>query len=94
MEEGDWLTVGGFVGGSWVVVSYSQRRLISLLICGRHIMTGIAAYFNLTWAIWLRYCLNGKQDDVELVWPSIFTSIPVVVRRGWRKGSENLPKRD
>ncbi|KAI9764472.1 MAG: hypothetical protein M1840_008398 [Geoglossum simile] len=46
-----------------------------------HIMTGIAAYLNLTWGIWLRYCLNGKQDDVEFVWPSLFTSIPVVVRR-------------
>jgi hypothetical protein len=58
--------------------------------CDRHIMTSIAAYFNLTWAIWLRYCLNGKQDDVELAWPSIFTSVPVVVR----KGGKEVPKRD
>jgi hypothetical protein len=44
----------------------------------RHIFTGIAQYFNLTWSIWLRYCFNGKQDDVELVWPSLFTSVPAV----------------
>jgi dihydroceramidase len=47
----------------------------------RHIMTGFAAYYNLTWGIWLRYCLNGTQDEVELVWPSLFTSVPTVVRR-------------
>ncbi len=57
-------------------------------------MTGIAAYFNLTWSIWLRYCLDGKQDDVKLVWPSIFTSVPVVVRRGEKEGSEKELKRD
>lgn len=43
-------------------------------------MTGIAAYINLTWGIWLRYCLNGEQDDVELVWPSLL-SVPVVEKR-------------
>lgn len=94
MEEGDWLTVGNFAGGSWVVVSSFHRHLISLLICDRHIFTGIAAYFNLTWAIWLRYCLNGKQDDVELIWPSVFTSVPVVVRREGNRGSRNLPRKD
>jgi hypothetical protein len=46
----------------------------------RHIFTGIAQYFNLTWSIWLRYCFNGEQDDVELVWPSRFTSVPAVER--------------
>ncbi|KAF2430538.1 alkaline ceramidase-like protein [Tothia fuscella] len=49
-----------------------------------HIMTGIGAYFYLTWGIWLRHCLNGKQDDYELIWPRVATSIPVVVRK--RKG--------
>ncbi|ATZ47641.1 hypothetical protein BCIN_02g08990 [Botrytis cinerea B05.10] len=44
-----------------------------------HILTGIAAYNNITWSIWLRYCRNGKQDLVELEWPSMFTSMPVVV---------------
>lgn len=45
----------------------------------RHIFTGIAAYDNLTWCIWLQYCRDGKQDLVELEWPSTFTSMPVVV---------------
>ncbi|RAL64641.1 hypothetical protein DID88_001674 [Monilinia fructigena] len=44
-----------------------------------HILTGIAAYNNLIWAIWLRYCRDGRQDLVELDWPSTFTSMPVVV---------------
>lgn len=64
----------------------SETQLLNFLdhslTITRHIMTGIAAYFNLTWAIWLRYCRDGKQDDVELLWPSIFTSIPVVVKTG------------
>jgi dihydroceramidase len=44
-------------------------------------MTGLAAYYNLTWGVWLRYCLKGQQDDVEVIWPSFFTSVPVVVRK-------------
>ena len=46
----------------------------------RHIFTGFAGYFNLTRLIWLRYCLEGKQDGFQLAWPSVFTSVPVVVR--------------
>ena len=46
----------------------------------RHIMTGIAAYINLTWDIWLRYCLNGEQDDVELVWLSWLKCVPSIER--------------
>ncbi|CAF9938363.1 MAG: hypothetical protein HETSPECPRED_001049 [Heterodermia speciosa] len=46
-----------------------------------HIFTGIAQYFNLTWSIWLRYCFDGEQDQVELVWPSLVTSMPLVERR-------------
>jgi dihydroceramidase len=57
-------------------------------------MTGIAAYFNLTWAIWLRYCLNGEQDNVELVWPSVFTSIPVVVKREGKEVPERGYKKE
>jgi dihydroceramidase len=44
----------------------------------RHILTGIGAYFYLVWGIWLRYCLNGQQDDVEMVWPRLITSFPEV----------------
>lgn len=44
-------------------------------------MTGIGAYFYIQWGIWLRYCLNGEQDQVEMVWPRMVTSFPYVVRR-------------
>jgi dihydroceramidase len=44
-------------------------------------MTGVGAYFYITWGIWLRHCLRGEQDDYELIWPRLVTSLPVVVRR-------------
>ncbi|KAL3420759.1 alkaline phytoceramidase [Phlyctema vagabunda] len=44
-----------------------------------HIMTGTGAYFYIVWGIWLRHCLNGKQDEYVLNWPSIFTSFPEIV---------------
>lgn len=44
-------------------------------------MTGVGAYFYIVWCIWLRHCLNGRQDEYELVWPSLFTSVPSCVRR-------------
>jgi dihydroceramidase len=45
-----------------------------------HLMTGIGAYFYIQWGIWLRHCLNGGQDEFEMVWPSILTSFPRVER--------------
>lgn len=47
----------------------------------RHIGTGVGAYFFITWAVYLRHCLNGKQDQYELYWPRMMTSIPVVVKK-------------
>lgn len=52
-----------------------------------HLMTGYGAYFYIVWGIWLRHCLNGRQDDFELVWPSLWTSIPIVVKRSMANGS-------
>ena len=49
------------------------------MVC-RHIFTGFAGYMNLTRLIWLRYCLEGRQDEFTLAWPSVWTSVPVVVR--------------
>lgn len=43
-------------------------------------MTGVGAYFYIVWGIWLRHCLNYKQDDYELVWPG-WTTMPLVVKR-------------
>jgi dihydroceramidase len=47
----------------------------------RHLMTGIGAYFYIVWGIWLRYCLSGRADEVELVWPRMITSFPEVRER-------------
>ena len=46
----------------------------------RHLMTGTGAYFYLVWGIWLRHCLNGRQDEYTMVWEG-WTSLPVVVKR-------------
>ncbi|KZZ97276.1 Ceramidase [Ascosphaera apis ARSEF 7405] len=45
-----------------------------------HIMTGIGAYMYIVWGIWLRHCLNGRQDEYEFIWPNIFT-LPYIIRR-------------
>lgn len=42
-------------------------------------MTGTGAYFYFVWAIWLRHYLNYRQNEYELVWPSIW-SVPEVVK--------------
>ncbi|KAF2686523.1 alkaline ceramidase-like protein [Lentithecium fluviatile CBS 122367] len=44
-----------------------------------HLMTGTGAYFYIVWGIWLRHCLNGRQDEYTLMWPG-WTSLPVVVK--------------
>lgn len=44
-------------------------------------MTGIGAYFYIMWGLYLRHCINGKQDDYELYWPSTCFSIPVVLKK-------------
>jgi len=46
-----------------------------------HLMTGTGAYFDIVWGIWLRHCLNGRQDDFELCWPSIFSMPDIVPAR-------------
>ena len=38
-----------------------------------HLMTGTGAYCYIVWNIWLRHCLNGRQDEFELVWPGWLT---------------------
>jgi len=46
-----------------------------------HLMTGTGAYFDIVWGIWLRHCLNGRQDDFELSWPNIFSMPDIVPAR-------------
>lgn len=45
-----------------------------------HFFTSIAEYYNIVWCTWLRYCYDGKQDEVEMVWPSVWTSMPKLER--------------
>ncbi|KAL9124320.1 MAG: hypothetical protein Q9217_006338 [Psora testacea] len=44
-----------------------------------HLMTGTGAYFYITWGIWLRHCLNGRQDDFDLKWPRLW-NLPEIVK--------------
>jgi dihydroceramidase len=57
-------------------------------------MTGIGAYYYVVWGIWLRHCLNGKQDQFELVWPRLVTSMPLVVRRSSTLRENGVPNGD
>lgn len=50
----------------------------SCVLC-RHIMTGIGAYLYIIWGIWLRHCLNQRQDEYHLRWAH-FWHIPEVIR--------------
>lgn len=60
----------------------------------RHIMTGTGAYFYIVWGIWLRHCLNGRQEEYDLSWPRLF-SLPEVVRSKNQPTdrSKNVPKK-
>lgn len=42
-------------------------------------MTGTGAYFYLVWGVWLRHCLNDRQGDYDLHWPSKFYTLPEIV---------------
>ena len=48
----------------------------------RHLMTGTGAYFYIVWGVWLRHCLNYRQDEYELDWPNYWTMPQVVKRQG------------
>lgn len=42
-------------------------------------MTGIGAYLYIVWGIWLRHCLNKKQDEYHVRWVR-FWHIPEIIR--------------
>lgn len=44
-----------------------------------HIFTGLGAYYFITWRVWLARCLDGSEGDFMLNWPSVFTSVPMVI---------------
>ncbi|KAE8870249.1 hypothetical protein PTNB29_00593 [Pyrenophora teres f. teres] len=51
-----------------------------------HLMTGTGAYFYIVWGVWLRHCLNYRQDEYELDWPKYWT-MPQVIKRQSANGS-------
>ena len=75
-----------------VTLLLTSLWLLLIASTHRHVFTGIAQYFNLTWCIWLRCCLDGKQDDIELVWPSWVLSVPVVERIRKAQGHKKVPR--
>src|ERR1700722_2511619 len=83
MEAKRWTTLGHSLGRAWMVVSQRLRTMsLRYLICAnclhRHLLTGLGAYCYIVWGIWLRHCLNGRQDEYQLVWPRLF-SLPEIV---------------
>lgn len=36
------------------------------------------AYYYITWGIWLRRCLEGREHEYVLHWPRLLTSVPEV----------------
>ncbi|KAK2760825.1 hypothetical protein FQN54_002063 [Arachnomyces sp. PD_36] len=38
-----------------------------------HLMTGVGAYLYIVWGIWLRHCLNNRQNEYYLHWPHMYT---------------------
>ncbi|KAE8354071.1 ceramidase [Aspergillus coremiiformis] len=44
-----------------------------------HLMTGIGAYLYIIWGIWLRHCLNNRQEEYQLWWPN-FWNFPEIIR--------------
>lgn len=42
-------------------------------------MTGLGAYCYIVWGIWLRHCLNGRQDEYGFVWTRLYR-LPEVIR--------------
>ncbi|KAB8079119.1 ceramidase [Aspergillus leporis] len=53
-----------------------------------HLMTGIGAYLYIVWGIWLRHCLNGRQEEYYLWWPH-FWNFPEVIRVSSKDKDQN-----
>ena len=45
----------------------------------RHLLTGTGAYMYITWGIWLRHCLNGRQEEYRCKWRRIY-HFPEIIR--------------
>jgi dihydroceramidase len=83
-------------GHGWWLVN-TPVPVSQWLTGSRHVMTGIGSYFYIVWAIWLRLCLNDKQDEYMLNWPSLWFSLPEVIpiasvekKTGRKQGNGNF----
>jgi dihydroceramidase len=45
------------------------------------LLTGVGAYYEMVYGIYLRHCLDKRQHEYQLDWPSMF-SFPAVKRWG------------
>ena len=73
--------------GWWCALLVSSLEVAVLTLLHRHLLTGVGAYFYITWGIWLRYVLSGRRKDFKLVWPSLVTSFPELVEAPSQKRS-------
>jgi Ceramidase len=73
------LALGCAAGRAWLVVSAAVPDVKENTESARHLMTGLGAYCYIVWGIWLRHCLNERQDDYELVWTRLY-QLPEVVQ--------------
>lgn len=48
-------------------------------------MTGVGAYYYIVWAVWLRHCLNERQDEFVLNWPTVFALPEVISSEDYEK---------
>lgn len=94
LASSDRSTLGLTARGSWLVVSLTVIMSFPILQYHRHVFTGMGLYYHLVFGVYLRHHLKGDQDDIELVWPSIFTSIPAIVRKDRTSSTSNGNKRD
>nr|OQO29156.1 hypothetical protein B0A51_03860 [Rachicladosporium sp. CCFEE 5018] len=53
-----------------------------------HLGTGIGAFHYITWGVWLRRCLDGQQEEYDVIWPHLL-SVPECVRRTPLNGTAN-----
>lgn len=44
-------------------------------------MTGLGAYMYIVWGIWLRHCLNNRQEEYYFWWPHVW-NFPQILRAG------------
>jgi dihydroceramidase len=58
----------------------------------RHLMTGTGAYYYIVWGVWLRHCLNYRQDEYELEWLSVWSTPQVIKRRATGRANSSAKK--